>query len=213
MKFESPEQNSMETPEDRFDQYHQESLAIAQELSRRWMTLREEKKKNPNLFADDPFLEEIDAASRPPKSGIQVWFESKLNFVNTAAGNDPDARSRMLYRVKEDLERVKGKVDDILGVEDKSKETDRKERRGNKDILRRSDIDESKSRDLNISLQALLKENGFKAGDKVVFFAEREREGVLEANPDGSLKVRDTNGNPNGILGIMMDINGYIRRS
>ena len=212
MKFESPEQSSVETPENRFDQYYQESLEVAQELSRRWAALREEKKKDPNLFAENAFLEEIDAASRPPKSGIQVWFESKLNFVNTAAGGDPDARSRMMYRVKEDIERVKQKIDAILGPEDGSTKTNQQEHRENKNILRRSDIDESKSKDFGRSLQELLKANGFKAGDKIVFFTEREREGVLETDSDGDLKVRDINGNPNGIVGIMADSAGYIRR-
>ena len=208
MSFESPQENSTETPEANYDRYYQESLAIAQELSRKWKTLRDKKKKDPRFLAGNPLLEEIDAASRPPVSGIQSWFESQVRFVNTQS--DPEARSRMMYRVKEDIERIEQKVDDLIGSEDPAKTENEKSHR--KDILRRNDVDITQNKDFDESLDRLLEENGFRPGDKVIFFAERERDGVLEKDRDGTLTIRDTKGNPWGILGLMMDRAGYIRR-
>ncbi|MDO8537010.1 MAG: hypothetical protein Q7R94_02075, partial [bacterium] len=98
------ERNATEAPESHFDQYYQQSLEIARGLSRRWNILREKKKENPHFLAEHPLLEEIDAATRSPVSGIQSWFESQMKFVN--AQSDPEARSRMMYRVKEDIERI-----------------------------------------------------------------------------------------------------------
>jgi hypothetical protein len=240
MTLEDSKRNSEEMPEQRFDQYHRESLEIAQEISRKWAMLRKRKKEDPNFLAGDPVLEEIDLASRPPKSGIQVWFESKLKFINTAAGNNPDARSRMMHRVKEDLERIKLEVENLVGDEagsnsgievqrqdnrEKHKKlsqlrgeieilgnpgsASRTEKREQKTILRRSDIDGKR---FDESIYKLLEENGFKLGDKVMFFAERERDGILERDHSGSVIVRDDKGNPWGIIGIMTGRDSYIRK-
>lgn len=56
----------------------------------------------------------------------------------------------------------------------------------------------------------LLKKNGFHEGTKVLFFAEREREGVIQIDSKGELMVRDTKGNPWGLVGILQG--GYIKK-
>jgi hypothetical protein len=89
------------------------------------------------------------------------------------------------------------------------------EGQGVKDILRRSDIDETNTKDFDFfkAAQALLRKNDFKAGDRIIFFDEQEREGVLEKNSDGGLSIRDAQGGlPWGIGGIFMGRDGYIRK-
>jgi hypothetical protein len=81
-----------------------------------------------------------------------------------------------------------------------------------KEVLRRSDINEAENGDFSAAAQRLLRENGFREGNKVIFFAEREREGVLEKDSDGSLKIRDAKGLPWGITAILSASNSYIRR-
>lgn len=98
----------------RADTYFRESVVIAQNISRRWKELRELKKQNPNLLVNYPKLDEIESISKPPKTGIQVLFESRVDWINNQAGNDDNARSRMLYRLKEDLERINQQLDQII---------------------------------------------------------------------------------------------------
>ncbi len=49
----------------------------------------------------------------PSSTRFQIWFEGQLEFIEKHAG-DENAKSRMMYRVKEDLERIEGKVNDIV---------------------------------------------------------------------------------------------------
>ena len=110
MGFESP-QNFEETPEQRADKYYQEALEVAQRISQRWQKIREDKKSNPNLSLGAK-LEEIDSMTRPPVPGIRAWFESQIDLINRQGEGDPNTKSRMMFRLKEDLEHVEQQLDD-----------------------------------------------------------------------------------------------------
>ncbi|KKP30880.1 MAG: hypothetical protein A2312_03415 [Candidatus Staskawiczbacteria bacterium RIFOXYB2_FULL_32_9] len=56
-----------------------------------------------------------------------------------------------------------------------------------------------------------MEKGGFKEGDEVLFYAEKERSGILERNSKGSFTIRDKNGNPWGIHAILQEKNGYIK--
>lgn len=60
--------------------------------------------------------------------------------------------------------------------------------------------------------QLVLVNNGFKVGDKVIFFAEKERGGILELDSSGKLILKGLDGNSWGIGGILLDKTGYIRK-
>lgn len=108
-KFENPkkEQNNSE-------QYQREALEVAQRISRQWQKLKEAVQSDPQLLANDPQLWEINELTRPPKSGIQVWFEGQVKWIEEHAGNDENAKSRMIYRLKEDLERIEKQFNDVI---------------------------------------------------------------------------------------------------
>ncbi len=113
MKSES-HQNEHRSSEELTDQYYRESLEIAQRMSERWRELREKIKKTPYLLAEYPELTEVDFLSHPPISGIQRWFESKIKTIENIAGNDINVKSRMMYRLKEDLERIQQQLNDVF---------------------------------------------------------------------------------------------------
>ena len=112
MGFESPDKNLPETPELRAEQYKQEALEIAQRMSQKWEEFRKKRKANPHI--GNAKLEEIDDMTRPPVSGIQAWFEYQVKSIDEMSGNDEDARSRMMYRLKEDLEYIEEHLDSAL---------------------------------------------------------------------------------------------------
>jgi hypothetical protein len=114
MSFDVPETNIAETPEDRARTYQQEAMIIAQRLSQQWQELRKKKKADKNLLVGNPKLIEIDAMSNPPVSGIQVYFEGQLKTIDEMAG-DPDSHSRMMYRLKEEMEQIEKSLNGILG--------------------------------------------------------------------------------------------------
>lgn len=58
----------------------------------------------------------------------------------------------------------------------------------------------------------LLHNKGFKKGDAVIFYDEKEREGVVDTNNRGVFVIRDINKNPWGIQGILRRKGGYIRK-
>ncbi len=59
----------------------------------------------------------------------------------------------------------------------------------------------------------VLTNKGFKAGDEIIFYAERERKGNLELNHRGELVIKDKDGNPYwGIGGILMTKGNYIKK-
>lgn len=111
MSFEKP--NIPESSETRTEKYYNETLRMAQKLSERWQVLREKTKENPNLLAAYPKLEQVDSLSKPPVSGIQSYFEGQVESINKSAG-DADARSRMIYRLKEDLQEIEKELDEVL---------------------------------------------------------------------------------------------------
>jgi hypothetical protein len=106
------ESENLKTPENS-DKYYKEALSFAQKISKNWETLREKKKQDPNLLYGHPKLEEIDAMSRPPISGIQKWFESQVESIDTHARDDENARSRMMYRLLEDLQWIDERVQEV----------------------------------------------------------------------------------------------------
>lgn len=119
MSFESQSTSHIESPESRAEQYYQEALKIAQRISQRWQKLREEKKENSNLLSSSPNLEEIDLMTKPPVTGIQAWLESRVKFIDRQAGSaegpeNAEARSRMMYQLKEDLEHIEQQVDQLI---------------------------------------------------------------------------------------------------
>ncbi len=56
--------------------------------------------------------------------------------------------------------------------------------------------------------------NGFKAGDQVMFGAEgeRDKEAILRTDKKGSITVVDKDGNRNGVLAILRSKGGYIKK-
>lgn len=114
MIFESQPTNFAESSKEKnSEKYYQEALSIAQRLSRRWQELIEKAKKNPYLLSGK--LAEIYEMNRPPRSGIQVYFESKIDEIKKAAGGDENSESRMMYRLKEELEYIEKQVEEIIG--------------------------------------------------------------------------------------------------
>jgi hypothetical protein len=105
MGFETPkvkdakEQNNSEI-------YLKEATDIAQRISRSWQKLKGQKGLSRQL-------EEILEMNKPPKTGIQLWFEDQVKFINQSAG-DENSKSRMTYRLKEDLERIEGEVNELI---------------------------------------------------------------------------------------------------
>lgn len=67
--------------------------------------------------------------------------------------------------------------------------------------------------DYDDPMNCLILDNGFKEGDKVIFFAEKERRGVLEKMQSGTFTIRDEKGNPWGIQGLLMHLEGYIKKA
>ncbi len=59
----------------------------------------------------------------------------------------------------------------------------------------------------------LISQNGFNEGDKVIFFAEKEREGILQKDHKGVFNIRDKNNNPWGIQGLLNATGGYIKKA
>jgi len=106
MGFESPKFEAPKKEQNNSEQYQKEAMDIAQRISRQWQNLKDKT-------IADPELQEIWQANRPPKTGIQIWFEGQLDFIKQQAG-DENAKSRMMYRVKEDLERIEEKMNNII---------------------------------------------------------------------------------------------------
>jgi hypothetical protein len=59
----------------------------------------------------------------------------------------------------------------------------------------------------------VLKNGEFNEGDRVTFFVERERSGVIQKSGNGGFKIVDYNGNPWGIRGILDSNGGYIKKA
>jgi hypothetical protein len=108
MGFETPKFEAPKKELNNVEQYKKEAMDIAQRISCQWQKLKD---KQPIAY---PQLNEIWQANRPPKTGIQIWFEGQLDFIEKQAGYE-NAKSRMMYRVKEDLERIEEKINDIVG--------------------------------------------------------------------------------------------------
>ncbi len=106
MGFETPKFEAPKKEQNNSEQYQKEALDVAQRISRQWQKLK-------GKSLSDPQLQEIYDMNRPPQSGIQLWFEGQIKFIGEQAG-DENAKSRMMYRLKEDLERIEGKVNDIV---------------------------------------------------------------------------------------------------
>lgn len=69
-----------------------------------------------------------------------------------------------------------------------------------------------RGRDFTESLQKMLKENKFEVGNKVIFFAEKEKQGVLEKDLEGNLFIRGADGNRRGLTSLFMDSDFYIKK-
>lgn len=113
-RSESPSDSVKEESSENSKKYYTEALRLAQNLSKKWGTLREKKAQDPNLLYGFPKLDEIDAMSRPPVSGIQKWFEFQIQFISEHASGDENVRSRMIYRILEDLRRVEEQVNKVV---------------------------------------------------------------------------------------------------
>lgn len=107
MEHGKPKLETLKKEQKNSELYQKEALEIAQRISRQWNKLKE---KQP---IGDPTLWEIWEANRPPKTGIQIWFEGQLESIEKSTG-DENTRSRMMYRLKEDLERIEETVKDII---------------------------------------------------------------------------------------------------
>ena len=108
--------HTVESPEERFNQYHQEALAIAQRMSQQWLSLREKLKTDPAVAAESPNLADIDSLSSPPVTGIQRYFEDKMERISATGGDDINAKSRMMHRLVEDLQRIELEFNIVLGI-------------------------------------------------------------------------------------------------
>lgn len=112
MGIESRGYTPPEAEQKRSEKYQKEAEDIAKRISRSWKQLRE---KNPSFFDDDPELSDIEQLRSSPKSGIQRWYEGKVEFIENASGSE-DAKSRMMYRLKEDLERIEKRIERIMSA-------------------------------------------------------------------------------------------------
>jgi len=114
MNFDVPKTNIPKKPENISENYQQEAMVIAQRMSQRWQELREKMLKDPHLLASSAKLNEINAASKPPIPGIRTYFEGQIKFIDAQAG-DASSRSRMMYRLKEEMEQLEKSLDEVLG--------------------------------------------------------------------------------------------------
>jgi len=105
-----------EKEQENSEQYRQDAMAIAQRISRQWRGLMDKVKSDEHALAGSPQLQEIYEMNRPPQSGIQVWFEYQVKFIEDHTGEE-SAKSRMMYRLKEDLERIEERVNGMVGME------------------------------------------------------------------------------------------------
>lgn len=103
MAFEEPKKEQKNS-----EQYRAEALVIAQRMSHQW------KKLDGKLLPENPRLSEIYQMTHPPKTGIQIWFDSQVNFIVTAAGNSEETKSKMMYRLKGDLEQLEKDFNEIV---------------------------------------------------------------------------------------------------
>ena len=113
MEFGTPKLEATKKEQNNSEQYQKEALEIAQRISRQWQKLIEKVKTNKYALAGEPHLQEIFDMNRPPQPGIQVWFEGQIKFIEEHAG-DENAKSRMMFRLKEDLEGIEEKVNDMV---------------------------------------------------------------------------------------------------
>ncbi len=99
---------------DRAQEYYSRALLVAQNLSAKWKLVRQK------LSLDSSFLNstlvEIDAMTdlKTGRSGIQNYFESQVAFIDRMSGSDVSARTRMMYRLVEEMESIKKRVEVIL---------------------------------------------------------------------------------------------------
>ena len=103
--------------------YKNEAMAIAQRISLRWVQLKEKVEDNPSILTLNATFEKIYEMTQPPVTGIQRYFESNVKFIEEQAGDNEDAKSRMMHRLKEDMERIEEKVNNIID-EEKFKESE-----------------------------------------------------------------------------------------
>lgn len=110
---------SFEMPKDsqrnNYESAYEDVLSIAQKLSHQWQELMDKVKSDPDALAGNPTLQEIYGYNNPPKSGIQSYFEGQMKFIEESSGGDENTKNIMLYRLKQDLERMEEKVNDIIG--------------------------------------------------------------------------------------------------
>lgn len=96
------------------EQYYKEAFAIAQKISQKWQKLVEKLKLDEHALASSPKLQEIYEMNRPPQTGIRLWFENQIKFIEKST-NEESAKSHMMHSLKEELERIEEKVNDIVG--------------------------------------------------------------------------------------------------
>lgn len=113
MSFESPEGDA-KTDQESYNERYLEAVVQAQRMSQNWEKLREVFKKNPNLRSEFVDLDQVDMMNRPPKTGIQAWFESQLEFVKKASGGNYASASVMIFRVKEELDRFEKHMESVF---------------------------------------------------------------------------------------------------
>lgn len=114
MKPEGPPTHTGDTIPDYYDQFYKEALAIAQRISMVWKQLKQKVETNPGLLVTaTPDLNEAYDMTKPPTTGIQLWFESRVAFIRTAT-TDKEAKAKMMSDLKERLERLEEEVKDFL---------------------------------------------------------------------------------------------------
>jgi hypothetical protein len=122
-EFKPPKAEAPEKEQNNSEQYQQDAMVIAQRVSRQWEKLVDKVKLDEHALAGSPQLQEIYEMNRPPQSGIQLWFEYQVKFIEDHAGEE-SAKSRMMYRLKEDLERIEDRVNEMVGMESEAPQTE-----------------------------------------------------------------------------------------
>ena len=123
MGFETPKFEAPKKERNNSEQYQKEAMDIAQLISRQWQKLVDKVRQDKHALVSSPQLQEIYEMNRPPQSGIQLWFEDQVKFIEDHTGEE-NAKSRMMYRLKEDLERIRDRVNEMVGIESEASQTE-----------------------------------------------------------------------------------------
>jgi hypothetical protein len=109
MGMETPKTAKPETEQKRSEQLQKAALEIGHRISWKWKEIQKLYKSNPKGL-NDPRLNEIVEMTSPPKSGIQVWFESQIEWGKQQGIKD----DWTMHHILEDLQELEQKFNKAL---------------------------------------------------------------------------------------------------